>query len=733
MSHCLHDLLYMTPICLIATILLKPYINAPKDAFVFLIALFVLGILTLLKHGKTRLKFIVPGVALAVAAAVLLIRMPENRIEYLWEHLWIAYSAGIGLGAFLLGWLWAGNAVARRILTVAMLGGLISDMILWQVSTKSVVALGLFLVVSELAEEVQRYWKKSGYPERKKHLVSIAPFLLLMAVLVFYIPSPEKPVDWTFVIKAAQKVSSFVRSHTVWLHNGEENYEAVIGFSDHGTFTDSLGDSKKEIMYLTVENKADGEIYLSGKTFDTFNGRSWSETYNEDNTDRAWDTMELLCAVDSFDFANTKDYIRRSKARIRYRDFYTNYCFAPPKAVPEGEGFDGIVYRQRGGNLMSDRKLGYGTEYAVSYYILNRDHERFKEFLTNPAPIEEKNWNRIKNQYSFTAGLNLEDYPKYQEKMKQIYLPETKISDKADAYLKDLLKDADTDYDKLSRIEAALSEMTYTWQPGEIPAEVDSEEEYLDYFLFDKKEGYCVHYATAFVLMARSQGIPARMVQGFRVNAKGGVTLSVKSDTGHAWAEAYLEGIGWLTFDPTPGERHNLYWLSAEERSQYASSSNDKAKNKNEKTEDEWNPETEPKKESKPFDFRFVYIPLAAVVLFVLLFFVFDRIIRAAAFKRLPDEEKFLSVCRKNFRILAALGYPMEQGETPAEFAKRVADKSEAEEYAFIKEYERVCYSDKGLSGNALDTAFGDRELLYRTIRKKKGKFLTYLFLKLSR
>ena len=233
--------------------------------------------------------------------------------------------------------------------------------------------------------------------------------------------------------------------------------------------------------------------------------------------------------------------------------------------------------------------------------------------------------------------------------------------------------------------------------------------------------------------MARSQGIPARMVQGFRVNAKGGVTLSVKSDTGHAWAEAYLEGIGWITFDPTPGERHNLYWLSAEERSQYASSSNDKAKNKNEKTEDEWNPETEPKKESKPFDFRFVYIPLAAVVLFVLLFFVFDRIIRAAAFKRLPDEEKFLSVCRKNFRILAALGYPMEQGETPAEFAKRVADKSEAEEYAFIKEYERVCYSDKGLSERALDTAFEDRQLLYRTIRRKKGKFLTYLFLKLSR
>lgn len=731
MSNCLHDLLYMIPITLIATILSAPYLGGPKNAAVIGLSLLVLGILTLIKHGKTRLKFIIPGVMLAVAIAVFFLSVQENRLEFLLKNLWVAYSAGIALGAFLTGWLWAENRIARRVLTLAVLAGLILDMILWGICTKAVVALALLLLLLAIADEVQHYWKKSGYPERKKHLVSIAVFLILIAVSVYYIPAPEKPFDWSFAVRAVQKVSSFVRSHTVWLHNGEENYEAVIGFSDHGEFTDRLGDSRKEIMFLTVDQGGGGEIYLSGKTFDTFNGRSWSENYKEANTDRAMDTMELLCAVDAYDFAHTKDYIRRSNAKIQYRDFYTNYCFAPPKAVPEGAGFEGIVYEQSGGNLISPKQLGFGTEYKVSYYNLNLEHENFKSFLDNPAPIEEKNWNRIKNQYSFTAGLNYEDYPAYREKIRNIYLPETKLSAEAEAYLDELLKDCDSDYERLCYMENALSSFAYTRTPGDIPEDVDSEAEYLDYFLFEKKEGYCVHFATAMVLMARSRGIPARMVQGFRVDAKGGTTMDVRSDTGHAWAEAYIDGVGWLTFDATPGEHHNLYWMSTEERWVYGSPD---AKNEKDK-KDDWKPEKEEesKKERKPFDPRFVYLPLIAVAVFVILFAIFDRIIRLAAYRRLPAEAKYLSVCRKNFKILSALGYTHEDGETIAEYAARIAGEEKKDPYAFFEEYERICYADRPMPEDALTIAEADQKALYQALRRKKGKVFGYILLKLSR
>ena len=72
----------------------------------------------------------------------------------------------------------------------------------------------------------------------------------------------------------------------------------------------------------------------------------------------------------------------------------------------------------------------------------------------------------------------------------------------------------------------------------------------VDWFLFDHREGTCGVYSSAFVVMARSVGIPARVVSGWMiVKAPGGQT--VYSDQGHQWAEVAFEGIGWVTFEPT--------------------------------------------------------------------------------------------------------------------------------------------------------------------------------------
>jgi len=75
----------------------------------------------------------------------------------------------------------------------------------------------------------------------------------------------------------------------------------------------------------------------------------------------------------------------------------------------------------------------------------------------------------------------------------------------------------------------------------------------IDDFLFNTKEGYCQHYATAMVLMLRGLGIPARIVTGFsggEDNAYGGYIIVRQSDA-HSWVEAFL-GRLWGRFDPTP-------------------------------------------------------------------------------------------------------------------------------------------------------------------------------------
>ncbi|WP_175597059.1 transglutaminase TgpA family protein [Peristeroidobacter soli] len=75
----------------------------------------------------------------------------------------------------------------------------------------------------------------------------------------------------------------------------------------------------------------------------------------------------------------------------------------------------------------------------------------------------------------------------------------------------------------------------------------------VDDFLFNTKRGFCEHFASAFTVMARSVGIPARVVTGYQggeFNSMGGYFIVRQSDA-HAWSEVWLEGRGWQRIDPT--------------------------------------------------------------------------------------------------------------------------------------------------------------------------------------
>lgn len=70
----------------------------------------------------------------------------------------------------------------------------------------------------------------------------------------------------------------------------------------------------------------------------------------------------------------------------------------------------------------------------------------------------------------------------------------------------------------------------------------------------ETRQGYCQQFAAAMVLMARSRGIPARMVVGFLPGRpdENGVRTVLTTDA-HAWPELWFEGVGWVRFEPTPG------------------------------------------------------------------------------------------------------------------------------------------------------------------------------------
>jgi len=75
----------------------------------------------------------------------------------------------------------------------------------------------------------------------------------------------------------------------------------------------------------------------------------------------------------------------------------------------------------------------------------------------------------------------------------------------------------------------------------------------MDDFLFETRRGFCEHYASAFVVLMRAAGVPARVVTGYQggeVNPVDGF-LTVRHSDAHAWAEVWIEDKGWLRVDPT--------------------------------------------------------------------------------------------------------------------------------------------------------------------------------------
>jgi hypothetical protein len=73
-------------------------------------------------------------------------------------------------------------------------------------------------------------------------------------------------------------------------------------------------------------------------------------------------------------------------------------------------------------------------------------------------------------------------------------------------------------------------------------------------FLIRSKKGHCEYFASAMALLSRSLGIPARVVGGYRVSELNPLWdyYIVRERNAHAWVEAWVEGVGWTTFDPTP-------------------------------------------------------------------------------------------------------------------------------------------------------------------------------------
>lgn len=92
----------------------------------------------------------------------------------------------------------------------------------------------------------------------------------------------------------------------------------------------------------------------------------------------------------------------------------------------------------------------------------------------------------------------------------------------------------------------------YDLNTGKMP---EGNADFAMWFLEESATGYCVHFATAAVVLLRAAGIPARYVTGYMLDARAGTTVTVTEENAHAWAEFYEPNLGlWLPLEATPAD-----------------------------------------------------------------------------------------------------------------------------------------------------------------------------------
>lgn len=256
--------------------------------------------------------------------------------------------------------------------------------------------------------------------------------------------------------------------------------------------------------------------YLRGNTKRVYTGRIWEKSdllYRTDNT-----ASELI--TDRYGDA------AQSSVTITPAGVETSSLFVPiyPRSVTLSE-------RTR------DNRI---------YYSIQDQTFMVSEAQTEPYTV----WYHDQSQVEGLAMAGASDAVS-REELPYLELPET-VTERTRELVEEITAGITEPTEKMLAITEYLrANYAYTLEPGDAPANQD----FVDHFLFEVREGYCVYYASALTVMLRIAGIPARYVEGFKVPtlADGEGTVLVRNSDAHAWTEVLTDpeaGL-WTIWDAT--------------------------------------------------------------------------------------------------------------------------------------------------------------------------------------
>ena len=407
--------------------------------------------------------------------------------------------------------------------------------------------------------------------------------------------------------------------------------------------------------------KTDRRTLMRAVVKDDYTGRSWRDTSSGKRylyVNPRWAGLRDSVFLESLppqSVRGASTILDQKAVTVQMQDTATSTVFTPAFLRRFSAQSDMVGYFNEAGELFITRDLARGDRYTVF------------------APILEGGDSALGSLIS-AAPKGADKY--YQEAMEKYLSLPGHMEEKVFEDLRNIVSGYTTPYDKACAIMRHLRRYyRYTLEPDTPPENQD----FVTYFLYVGKEGYCTYYASAMTVLCRMAGLPARYVEGFMAQPSSDGFAYVTGKDAHAWTEVYFEGFGWVPFDATPNQDQQDDPPPEEDPPQPTPTPTPPPENDNNNDENP-TPSPEPPQDEPDYEnpedendhpFLWLWLLLIALVIAVIVRIAARMPDRVAA-KLKTDEDKIFLYGNAVYAILLLIKRTPRGGETPMAFARRM-------------------------------------------------------------
>ncbi|NHC41707.1 transglutaminase [Bacillus sp. MM2020_1] len=295
-----------------------------------------------------------------------------------------------------------------------------------------------------------------------------------------------------------------------------------------------IGDKNPVFKY-----EANGKSYWKMETKDVYTGKGWLTSGTTPISFRQEDLVPV------YSLPKTVETIKESARVLTHVNYNYNYFMYPAgiNKVLKTEPLD-----PEGNDFQVDT-----TNERISFYNHEKAPEVPRVFTVEYEIPKYKAKDLVQTTRFDPTSINAEFFEKY-----------TRLPEELPPRVKELAEQITASktnwFDKAKAVESYFGKSEYTYDQKNV-AVPDTNEDYVDQFLFETKRGYCDNFSSSMAVMLRTLGIPTRWVKGFTGGdflqysdeVSGVQVYEVTNNNAHSWVEVFFPNQGWVPFEPTKG------------------------------------------------------------------------------------------------------------------------------------------------------------------------------------